>query len=61
MAKQFVWLLADQTPRSGPGLKKDEAHNVGDYPPHVVEWWVESGAAKYTDEKPKSKIKGGGE
>lgn len=60
MAKQFVWLLADQTPRSGPGLKKGVPHNVVDYPSHVVEWWVESGAAKYTDDKPKPK-KGGGE
>ncbi len=60
MAKQFVWLLDDQTPRSGPGLKKDEVHKVADYPAHVVEWWVTQGAAEYIDEKPKSK-KGGGE
>jgi len=59
MAKQFVWLLDNQTPRFGPELRKGEAHNVKDYRSSDVEWWVTQGAAKYIDDKPKSKKDGG--
>ena len=53
--KQFVWLLDSSSPRKGPGLKKGELHNVKDYPTHVVEYWVKTGAARYVQDSPKSK------
>jgi len=59
MAKQFIWLMDNQTPRSGPELKKNGIHNVSDYSVETVAWWVAQGAAAYTGEKPKKSKDGG--
>jgi len=55
MERQFRWLLDSSVPRKGPPLKKLELHNTKDYPKHVVDEWVRSGAAEYVKDSPKSK------
>ena len=51
--KHFEWLLDSSTPRKGPRLIKGELHKTGDYPPHVVDEWVKTKAAKYVKDKSK--------
>lgn len=55
MAKQFVWLMDNQSPRHGPELRKGETYNVDDFREDVVNHWVKQGVAKYKGDKPKSK------
>lgn len=57
MAKEFIWKLDSQLPRRGPVLEKGKAHKASDYPPHVVEFWISTGAAEWIDDKSKSKAK----
>lgn len=49
--KFFEWLLDSAEPRKGPKLEKGKLHKTGDYPPHVVEQWVKTKAAKYVKGK----------
>ncbi len=51
--KHFEWLLDSCEPRKGPRLEKGKTHKTGDYPPHVVELWVKTKAAKYVKGKAK--------
>lgn len=51
--KQFEWLVDSCFPRKGPKLEKGKVHKTGDYPPHVVEEWVKTKAAKYVTDKSK--------
>ena len=51
--KYFEWLLDSNEPRKGPKLVKGELHRSGDYPPHVVDEWVKTKAAKFVKDKPK--------
>ena len=53
MSKKFKWLLDDQKPRKGPNLEKGKVHNAADYPPAVVDYWIESGAAELADKQKK--------
>jgi hypothetical protein len=60
MAKQFIWLLDNASPRTGPDLRKGEKHKVADYPKAVVDEWVRTKAAEYVEEpaeKPKESPK----
>jgi len=57
MAKEFIWNLDSQLPRQGPMLEKGKAHKASDYPAHVVEFWVKSGAAEWVEDKSKVKVK----
>ena len=50
---KFVWLRGDEIPRKGPPLKHGQEHAASDYPAHVVEWWIKSGAAKPVQSKTK--------
>ena len=51
--KYFEWLLDSNTPRKGPKLVKGKIHKSGDYPPHVVDEWIKTKAAKYVKDKAK--------
>lgn len=53
--KKFIWLLRSSEPRKGPKLVEGEEHNVADYPFHVVDFWVKTGAAQYVEDNPKVK------
>lgn len=49
--KYFEWLLDSSIPRKGPKLVKGKIHKSGDYPPHVVDEWVKTKAAKPVKDK----------
>lgn len=55
--KYFEWLHDSCSPRRGPKLEKGKVHKTDDYPPHVVEEWVKTKAAKYVKDKSKEEEK----
>lgn len=57
MPKKFIWLIQSSIPRKGPQLTQGEEHDAADYSAEVVNYWVESGAAKWVKEKTKKEEK----
>ena len=57
MAKQFIWLIASQLDGNRKLLEKGQVHKASDYPITWIEHWVKEKAAKWVEEKSKTKEK----
>ena len=55
MAKEFIWLIDSQIARNGKTLEKGRVYKASDFP--SAEHWVKEKAAKWIEEKSKTKEK----
>ena len=55
MAKKFIWLLSSQLDANRKLLEKGQVYKASDFP--SAEHWVKEKAAKWVEEKSKTKEK----
>ena len=57
MAKQFIWQIASQLDGDRKLLEKGKVYKASEFPIARIEHWVKEKAAKWIEEKSKTKEK----